>query len=209
MDVTAMARAERAEFAELIDVLSDVQWDAPSLCTSWAVRDVAAHVLSYGQLTPMQFAERIFRWQFLNSVNAEGIAQYTGHSPRQLSRLIRLHLEPAGLTAGFGGRVALVEAMIHQQDIRRPLGLARTIPPERMRVALDFTRYAPLIRGAWRTRGLRLVANDIDWAHGRGPEVDGTAEALLMIMAGRSTVLVDVSGPGKRRLARLLAGQSV
>lgn len=204
MDVAAMARAERAELADLIADLSDFQWNAPSLCTSWAVRDVAAHVLSYGQLTPMQFAGQLARGRFLNSVNAQGIVEYRGYSPRQLSGLICRHLEPAGLSAGFGGRVALVEAMIHQQDIRRPLELTRTIPPDRMRVALDFTRYAPLIRGAWRTRGVRLVATDVDWVHGRGPKVYGKSETLLMIMAGRSTALVDGSGPGKPRLARLL-----
>ena len=37
----------------------------------------------------------------------------------------------------------------------------RTIQPERLRAALDFAKYAPLIRGAWRARGVRLTATDI------------------------------------------------
>ena len=84
--------------------------------------------------------------------------------------------------------------MIHQQDIRRPLRLPRTIPAERLRAALDFVRYAPTIRGAWRARGVRLVATDVDWSHGKGPEVRGTGEALLMIMAGRPDALADLDG---------------
>ena len=52
-----------------------------------------------------------------------------------------------------------------------------------------------------RTRGLRLVATDIDWSHGGGPEVRGPGEALLMAMAGRGDALKDLSGPGKDELA--------
>ncbi len=55
--------------------------------------------------------------------------------------------------------------MIHQQGIRRSIGLPRTIDPERLLAALDFARFAPTLRGAWRARGVRLVATDIDWAY--------------------------------------------
>jgi uncharacterized protein (TIGR03083 family) len=106
--------------------------------------------------------------------------------------------------AGFGGRVALTDNMIHQQDIRRPLGLARTIPVERLCAALDFVRYSPTIRGAWRVRGARLIATDLDWSHGKGPEVRGPGEALLMVMAGRPDVLRDLDGPGTGTLAARL-----
>lgn len=73
----------------------------------------------------------------------------------------------------------------------------------RPRVALDFARFAPLIRGAWRARGLRLVATDLDWSHGTGPEVRGTGEVLLLllIMAGRQDALAELDGPGRARLA--------
>ncbi|BBX69578.1 hypothetical protein MPSYJ_30390 [Mycolicibacterium psychrotolerans] len=86
--------------------------------------------------------------------------------------------------------------MIHQQDIRRTLSLPRTIPADRLVVALDFARVAPLIGGAWHTRGVRRIATDIDWAVGQGPEVRGTGEALLMAMARRPDALADLTGPG-------------
>ena len=63
-------------------------------------------------------------------------------------------------------------------------------------------RFAPTIRGAWRARGVRLVASDVDWSHGTGPEVRGTGEALLMAMAGRLAALDDLDGAGKAKLAR-------
>jgi uncharacterized protein (TIGR03083 family) len=105
------------------------------------------------------------------------------------------------LTAGFGGSVALTDNMIHQQDIRRPLGLPCTIDDRRLRFAVDFALPSPTIRGARRTKRLRLVATDLDWSHGGGPEVRGRGEALLMAMAGRGDALKDLEGPGKDQLA--------
>ena len=105
------------------------------------------------------------------------------------------------MTAGFGGRVALTDNMIHQQDIRRPLGLPRTIDDRRLSVALDFALTSPTIRGARRTKRLRLLATDLDWSHGGGPEVRGPGEALLMAMAGRGDALKDLEGSGMDELA--------
>jgi hypothetical protein len=36
--------AERLSFADLLEGLSDEQWDAPSLCAGWTVRHVPAHL---------------------------------------------------------------------------------------------------------------------------------------------------------------------
>jgi hypothetical protein len=75
------------------------------------------------------------------------------------------------------------------------------VPPERL--VDEFRRHiAPLVRGAWRARGVRLVADDLDWSHGPGPEVRGNGEALLMAMAGRRAALGDLTGLGVERLAR-------
>jgi len=86
--------------------------------------------------------------------------------------------------------------MIHQQDIRRPLGRNRTIPAERLRSALQRSLYVPILKTAWRSRGLRLIATDVDWTHGSGPEVRAPGEALLMSLAGRGTALNELAGPG-------------
>lgn len=86
--------------------------------------------------------------------------------------------------------------MIHQQDIRRPLGLHRSIPPDRLRAALEFAKTAPVIRGSWHRRGLRMVATDLDWSAGTGPEVHGPGEALLLAISGRSASVEELSGPG-------------
>ena len=101
----------------------------------------------------------------------------------------------------------MTEALIHHQDIRRPLGQPRTIPPERLLPALRIALIAPDIGGLWRIRGVRLVATDLPFSAGIGQEVRGPAEALLMTIAGRHGVAGELPGPGQRKLARRIDGR--
>lgn len=200
-----LARAEREDFAAFLETLSPEQWEAPTLCDRWNIREVAAHAISFDELRGVALVRRFLKgWLTVDRINQVGVDDYADHTPGELIALIRTHAEPHGMTAGFGGRVALTDNMIHQQDIRRPLGLPRTIDARRLRVALDFALTSPTIRGARRTKRLHLVATDLDWSHGGGPEVRGAGEALLMAMAGRGDALKDLSGPGKDDLARRL-----
>jgi uncharacterized protein (TIGR03083 family) len=198
-----MARDEREAFASLLDGLTPQQWNTPTLCELWTVREVAIHTVSYDELSTAGLVGRFLKGRLnTDRINAIGVADYSDRSPEQITVLIRSYAQPHGLTGGFGGKIALTDGMVHQQDIRRSIGLPRTIDPERLRTALNFARFAPTIRGAWRARGVRLVANDLDWSHGRGPEVRGPGEALLMAMAGRRAALDDLDGPGKAKLAQ-------
>ena len=198
-----MARDEREAFASLLDGLTPQQWNTPTLCELWTVREVAIHTVSYDELSTAGLVGRFLKGRLnTDRINAIGVADYSDRSPQQITVLIRSYAQPHGLTGGFGGKIALTDGMVHQQDIRRSIGLPRTIDPERLRTALNFARFAPTIRGAWRARGVRLVASDLDWSHGRGPEVRGPGEALLMAMAGRRAALDDLDGPGKAKLAQ-------
>jgi uncharacterized protein (TIGR03083 family) len=200
-----MARAEREEFAALLEGLTPEQWDSPTLCDKWRVRDVVAHVIGYEPLTRTQLMRRMAKGLLVRGgANAVGVAEYADASPSELLALMRRYAEPRGLTAGFGGKIALTDGMIHQQDIRRPLGVPRTIDPESLQVALDFTLWAPRLLGAMRARRLRLKATDVNWLHGAGPEVRGPGEALLLAMVGRRAALDDLDGPGKPLLAQRL-----
>jgi uncharacterized protein (TIGR03083 family) len=200
-DTMCLAHDERADLADLLATLTPEQWDGPTLCTRWRVRDVVAHVISYEELSKAGLVGRFLRGGLApDRVNAAGVCDYADRSPDELVALLRDHLTPHGLTAGFGGRIALTDGLIHHQDIRRALDQPRTIPAERLRVALDFGRTAPTIHARSRIRGLRLVATDLDWSTGDGPIVEGPAEPLLMAIAGRPTT-DELSGPGTPTLA--------
>ena len=196
-----MATQERAEFAALLDTLTPEQWETPSLCTGWSVHDVVAHVISYEELGPREVFLRLARGRFYPAgANDVGLADYRERSSEELVALFRAYPRPRGLTAAFGGRIALTDGMIHQQDIRRAIGLPREIPGERITPVLWFALFAPVVRGILRVRGLRLVATDLDWSFGAGPEVRGTAEALLMVIGGRHGIVPELSGPGTAKL---------
>jgi len=205
MDVTSLAALERYQFADLLHGLTKEQWEAPSLCGGWRVREVVAHVITYLDRSPAAFTIALLRHRLhLNRLNAADVHRCSALQPSELIDNVREHATPRGVGAGFGGRIALVECMIHQQDIRRPLDLPRAIPAERIRTALDFAKIAPLIRGGWYTRGFRLIATDVNWSTGYGPEVRGPGEALLMTMARRPNALSELSGPGVAVLNRRL-----
>jgi uncharacterized protein (TIGR03083 family) len=206
-DVRHLAWDERADFAAFLATLSPRQWQAPTLCQQWRVRDVAAHVISYDDLDIRDLLAVAARGRLrLGRINAAALARYETRSPEQLLALLTDHLQPRGLAAALGGRVALAETLIHHQDIRRALGRPRHIPAERLLPALRLAMIAPDIAGPWRIRGVRLVATDLRFSAGAGPQVMGPAEALLMTIAGRRGVVGELSGPGQAKLARRIGG---
>jgi uncharacterized protein (TIGR03083 family) len=201
----AMAREERAEMADFLASLQPEQWDQPSLCEGWRIRDVAGHVISYEEHGSVDLARRLAKARFRpGRVNQVALADYAALDPQELVDFFRNHLTPQGSTAGFGGRVGLVDGVIHHQDMRRPLGMQRHIPAERLLCALPFAVTAPPLRGFWNARGVRLVATDLDWSRGKGPEARGPAEAVLMVLAGRRGVAGDLTGPGATILEQRL-----
>jgi uncharacterized protein (TIGR03083 family) len=118
-----MAMAERAEIADLVADLRPEEWEAPTLCEQWRVRDVIAHVFSYEELSTPGLIGQFAGGRFTRGgPNAVSLAAYADRSPDDLVALVNGHQRPRGLTAGFGGRIALTDGTIHHQDIRRQLG---------------------------------------------------------------------------------------
>jgi hypothetical protein len=98
----------------------------------------------------------------------------------------------------------LADLQIHGQDIRRPLGLTRDFDAVRLHATLEFlvspqARYGVVRPG--RLDGLRLIATDLGWSSGLGPEIRGPAEALMLAAAGRTIVLDELVGDGVAVLA--------
>ncbi|CQD05935.1 hypothetical protein BN000_01171 [Mycobacterium europaeum] len=203
MTLMSMARDERADLAEFLATLTPQEWEAPSLCADWTVKDVVAHMISYEELGTLGLLKR-FAKGWVVRANQVGVDEFTDFSAPQLLDFLRAHLQPRGLTAGFGGMIALVDGTIHHQDIRRALGRPRTVPADRLEQVLALVPGNPRLGAGRRIRGLRLRATDADWEHGHGPEVTGPGEALLMAMTGRPAALADLAGPGLQTLAARL-----
>jgi uncharacterized protein (TIGR03083 family) len=196
-DLMPLAEEERADLLALLRELTPAQWNAESLCTNWRVRDVATHIVSYDELSKGATAATFLRGGLrTGTVNDVALARYKNLDTDGIIHLVARNQRPSGLPAGFKGGIALTDGTIHHQDIRRALGLPRTIPEHRLASALTFSLGAPTLPSKGNARGLKLVATDVDWTVGGGPEVTGPGEALLMAAAGRAAALEDLSGDG-------------
>jgi uncharacterized protein (TIGR03083 family) len=215
-DVTVLdlGREIAAELAELTDLLAGLapeQWEQPSLCARWRVRQVAGHLVAdYDrQLTVRRAAVGAARhgFSFDRYLDASARAHEVGRSPEQLVEALRTLDLTAGVARFVPARRRLHEHVVHHQDVRRPLGRPRTMPEERLRAVLDVAHEprSPGKIAKW-AKGSTFVATDLDWRAGAGPVVEGPAEALLMALSQRPVALAELSGAGldafRERLAR-------
>jgi uncharacterized protein (TIGR03083 family) len=208
-DLMAMAEQERAELLALLRGLTEDRWNAPSLCTRWRVRDVAVHVVSYDELSTLATIGTFLRGGLRpGRVNDVALERYRDLTPSGIVDLLARNQRPSGLPAGFGGGIAMTDGTIHHQDIRRALGMPRTIPQDRLTAVLDFSLTAPTLPSRNNRRGLRLVATDLDWSSGDGHEVTGPGEALLMAVAGRPQALNELGGDGLPTLRKRINGSA-
>lgn len=100
-------------------------------------------------------------------------------------------------------RLALLgEMVVHGEDIRRPLGLARAYPEKTLSSVLRY--YAgtdQVVIAKKRVRGLRLEAVDTGITLGKGKIVRGSTLALIMAMTGRGAYCTELTGAGVPELS--------
>ncbi len=194
---------EQQACAALARELTPAQWELPSLCEGWSVRDVLAHAARH--IHPGGWRETI-------EVTGKRAERREREYAEDVDALV-LALETPAPSASRGWKsmttLNTCELVIHQQDARRPTGMPRVYPETTLARCLDFSttvlgNVGVADRLHRRGHGLRLIATDISWSSGSGPEVMGTAEALLMALAGRAVVLSELDGAGVSILAKRL-----
>src|SRR6516162_138703 len=192
-----LIHAEREALAADLAPLTDEQWATPSLCANWTVRDVLGHMTATAKMTPPKFfgsfAAAGFRF---NTMTAKGVAAEATPAPAAGLANFRSHLTDTTHPPG-PAEAMLGEAVVHGEDIRRPLGIKREYPAAAVIRVADFNKGSNLLIGSKRRiAGLALKATDLDWQTGTGPEVTGPALSLVMAMTGRAAALGDLSGDG-------------
>jgi uncharacterized protein (TIGR03083 family) len=192
-----LIHGEREALADDLATLTGEQWATASLCPGWSVRDVLGHVIATAKMTPGAFFPGLARAGFrFNDMSDNFIAAEATAVPADGLAELRRHLTDTTHPPG-PAEAMLGEAVVHGEDIRRPLGIKRAYPPETVTRSADFFRRSNLLIGSKRRiAGLRLRADDLEWAAGDGSEVTGPALSLLMAMTGRAAALDDLSGAG-------------
>lgn len=206
-DILAWTRAERLSLADFLDSLDDHEWAADSLCPGWTVHDVAAHLTLSTRTTLLVVIKGAIRARGdVNRMFADLARERAARFGRaELVAQLRETAGSARRTPGAGRLDPLVDALVHGQDIARPLGRTREMPVEQTVAALDHVRNSRFYGAGERLRDLRLTATDCAWSAGDGPHhVEGPVGDLLLVATGRATGLAGLAGPGVERIAAAL-----
>lgn len=190
---------ERLFLAGLLESLSDEEWERPSLCAGWRIRDVATHVaLVPHPPTPWtMLAEAVRARGNFDRLNHDLTVREAARPTAEIVDDLRSYAASRKMPVVTNERNILFDLLVHVQDIAIPLGRAHEMPREAARAGAD-----RVWRMGWpfwarrRLRGLRLAATDVDWAVGAGQEVRGPIEALLLLVTGRTAALDRLSGEG-------------
>lgn len=202
-DVWSFVHAERGR---LVDELAEVParaWATQSLCPGWDVHDVLAHLVDCARTSRITFARRMIAAGFdFDRDNACGIERERRSDPRDtlaaMQAVVALTRSPIAPRP-----TRVVEAIVHGEDIRRPLGIAAAYPTDMVVAALTYQVGTAVGVGGGRERakGLHLVATDAESDTGRGALVCGSVLDLLMAVSGRPVDADALDGPGAARLA--------
>lgn len=198
---------ERASMADLLGSLPEAQWATPSLCRGWTVRDVAAH-LTLGPQTTLRGAlvEIVRARGSFNRMVDNTARQHAIHPVDQLVAELRGIVGSRRLAPGQKLADALMDVLVHGQDIAVPLGLHHPMPPEAARASAEHLwRIGFPFHARRRLGGFHLTATDTDWTAGDGAEVRGPVAAILPLLAGRSATLPMLAGDGVPALATRLS----
>ncbi len=199
-DLWRHIHAERAELATTLAELSDEEWGHDTLCPGWTVHDIAAHVISTAQIGWGDIAAMSAR-QFGRGYNAMIFREVKRLGARETRESILGDYERyAGSTRHVPTTTTvepLIDALLHHQDIVRPLGRTRDMPPEAAAVAADRVRRLAFLMGTRKlVRSVRMVATDVDWTRGDGPAIKGPMQELLMLASGREPDRALLEGDG-------------
>ena len=186
----------RVGVADILAGLTPEQWEAPSLCDGWRVREVGAH-LSMAAMGPREVLPFAAGTGQLQQDDPRHRARPCAPPARQIVADLRGIVGTRKLAPFTFWRDPLFDILVHAHDIARPLGITVAAPVEAARTAADWawSRRFPFFP-AWRLRGLRLVASDVAWERGDGLELRGPVESLLLVSTGRPAGLAELDGPG-------------
>lgn len=197
-----MITEQRLALADLLDGLSDTDWEQPSLCSGWRIRDVAAHVAMAPHVPGLgsMIADGIRARGSFHRLNHDFAVRHAARPTTDIVSDLREYADSRRLPVVTNYRNIGFDVLVHAQDIAIPLGRDHPMPSEAARAGADrvWTMGWPF----WarrRLRGVQLRATDTDWSAGDGVELRGPIDKLLLLLTGRTaSALPHLSGPGTR-----------
>lgn len=208
-ELKQMANENFADVRATLDALPDERWDEPVLCDGWRVRDLVGHFVAGTTIPVPKLAGKVAAGGFRVDDVVKDVSIDIGNRPiselRQEFDENSAKEKPGGFAALLPPKALLADWVTHYLDIVVPLELDVEIPEERLVAVLEILPTLNSFKSKKRAKGLRLVATDVDWAGGTGPEVRGDARALILTLAGRPQLADSLTGEGADILRDRLA----
>ena len=200
-DLMPTVTAERRAFSDVLEGLQEAQWNAPSLCSGWRVREVVAHMTMPFRYGAPRFLGEMVRSGGNFARMADRVARRDARAP--IGTLLdgwRTNVANPWKPPGGGLEGALTHDVVHGLDITIPLGIEHPVGERALRVVLDHAT-SPLNRKHFGLdlAGTRLEADDLDWTFGDGEPLRGAARHLLMVLMDRRLPASVLSGAGAAR----------
>ena len=195
-DLQPAVAAEFLALADLLDSATQAQWDTPSLCEGWRVREVVAHMTMAARYPEDKFMAELRRCDFdfgrlSNEIASRDAALPPGELVADLRSEVMQHWTPPG--GGYHG--ALNHVVIHGLDVTVPLGVPRRSPEDTIRIILDdLTAGGVHERFGTGIDGRQLQATDLDWSYGSGAVLRGKAEDIALMLCGRTVPAGRIEG---------------
>ncbi len=196
-DTWQAVAAERAALVADLGDLGEADWREPSLCAGLSVEEVVAHLTAGASSGPARWFAGLARCRFdvdrmVDMRLREQLGSTPGETLRRFRAVVDSRTAPSGHVDAWLG-----EAVVHGEDVRRPLGITHAYAPASLeRVARFYVARNFTVPSKRRSAGLRLEASDGPFAVGEGPVVRGRTVDLVLAMAGRSVALDHLGGPG-------------
>ncbi|WP_367320712.1 maleylpyruvate isomerase family mycothiol-dependent enzyme [Streptomyces sp. HUAS ZL42] len=177
---------ERASLADLLEGLSPGEWDTPTRCGDWRVRDVAAHLTMGARFTYRRVLREFVRARGNLDRMIHDASVREGQAPvEEIVANLRSIVGCRRMAPVTTPRESLLDVLVHGQDIALALGRTREMRPEAARDAADRVWTMRMPPRPWPLPHVRLVATDIEWSRGQGEDVRGPIAALLLLLTGR------------------------
>lgn len=193
--------AGRRAFSDVLAALSEQDWNAPSLCAGWRVREVVAHMIMPLRFSAPRFAGEMIRSRGNFARMADRVARRDALAPTgALLDAWRTHESTRWKPPGGGLEGALTHDTVHGLDITIPLGIEHPVSEPALRIVLSHAA-GPLSLKHFGVdlTDVRLEADDLDWTFGHGQALRGPARHLLMVLMDRRLPAAALHGPAAAR----------
>jgi uncharacterized protein (TIGR03083 family) len=188
-DVWRHIDQQRTELAELMESFTAEEWESASLCEGWRVRDVGAHLTLAQSSTRDVLPDLVRARGSFNKMIHDSAVRQAALPVEEYAGRVRAMVGSRRTAPFVSDLEPLIDVLVHGQDMVRPLGRDRAMPPDAAAAAAQRAWSMGFPFGARkRLRGHQLVATDCDWRAGEGVAVEAPIADLLLLVTGRDVL---------------------